>query len=97
MRFGVKYGGKLVEDILKVHDKTIRKVTIEYAYEVMVEEKPIIPKILYCFKEKPLHEFHLRVPVLTSALIKYFESQLFLWKPALLQDMRSLSITQASD
>jgi hypothetical protein len=65
VRFYKRYTGKVVEDLLKVHDKMVMKVIIEYYHDEMDKEKPIIPKILHCFKDNPLHELHVRVPLLS--------------------------------
>lgn len=65
VRFNKRYTGKVVEDLLKIHDKIIKKVTIQYCHEEMDKEKPIIPKILHCFKDNPLHELHVTVPLLS--------------------------------
>ena len=65
VRFNKRYTGLVVEDLLKVHDKMLKKVTIEYAHDEMEKEKPIIPKILHCFKDNPLRELHVKVPVLS--------------------------------
>lgn len=65
VRFNKRYTGKVVEDLLKVHDMMIKKVSIEYCHDEMDKEKPIIPKILHCFKDNPLHHLDVKVPLLS--------------------------------
>jgi hypothetical protein len=60
IEYHTQYDGALVNDVLKIHDKTLRSVSIDIKYN-LDSYKPMIAKVIHCFKEKPLIEFNMKV------------------------------------